>query len=60
MKKQLVNENLRDELIDKVMNTIYRDDDPKYDKWNAEYLNSLSLHKLHQMLDDHYVENKRR
>jgi hypothetical protein len=58
--KNLVNENLRDELIDKVINTVYKNNDPKYNKLNRKYLESLSIHKLDKILDDHYIESKRK
>lgn len=42
----------KDKLIDEIMNTIYKDDDPKYDYSNVQYLKTLSIEKLQDMLDN--------
>jgi len=52
VKKALLKENAKEKLIDKLLNTKYADDDPKYDQSNYKYLNSLPIQKLKKMIDD--------
>ena len=37
----------RDSLIDNIFKTQLKDDDPKYDDWNLDWLNSLSDEELY-------------
>lgn len=39
-------------LIEEIFNLKYKDDDPKYDGKNLEYLRSLSLEELKKMLNN--------
>jgi len=48
--KKMVNESLKEELIDTLMKTIYSDDDPEIEKHNREYLESLSISDLDEEL----------
>jgi len=41
------------ELVDKVFNLKFKDDDPKYDISNLAYLNALSEEELEKMLDEY-------
>jgi hypothetical protein len=53
--KDLVQEYIptsKDKLIDEIMNTVYKDDNPKYAYSNVQYLKTLSIEKLKDMLDD--------
>ncbi len=52
---KMVNESLKDELIDKLMNTVYIKGYPEYENWSIEYLQSLTLEELDQLLSDYYM-----
>jgi hypothetical protein len=53
MVKEFLNESLKDELITRLLSTVFKDDDPKYTDWNIEYLNSLDEDTLDIMLRDY-------
>lgn len=48
--KKMVNESLKEELIDTLMKTIYSDNDPEIQQHNREYLESLSVLELDEEL----------
>jgi len=43
---------IKELLIEEIFNLKYKDDDPKYDGKNLEYLRSLSLEELKKMLNN--------
>lgn len=47
----------KEKLIDEVMSTVYKDDDPKYDCSNYTYLETLSVGELDALLADYYASH---
>jgi len=50
----------KQKLVDKIMNTCYKDDDPKYDYSNYKYLDTLSTSALQDILDNYEGYNNAR
>ena len=55
VRESLLNEDLKDELIDTVMGTVYKDDDPENENSNRKYLKSLPVSVLDKMAGDYYL-----
>jgi len=51
--KKMVNESLKDELIARLMSTLFKDDDPKHYDSNIKYLESLSFEDIEEMIVDY-------
>jgi hypothetical protein len=49
----MVNENLKNELIQKLMNTVYKEEG--HEKETIDYLHSLDVSELDQKLGDYYA-----
>ena len=60
MNMEDVDENLKQELITKIMNTVYEDDDPKNDETNRMHLETLSIDQLEEKLSDYYMYDIKR
>jgi len=46
----ILNEDLKDELITRILSTVFKNDNPKYRDSNIKYLDSLSIEKLEDMI----------
>ena len=55
VRESLLNEDLKDELIDTVMGTVYKNDDPENSRSHRKYLESLPISVLDKMAGDYYL-----